>query len=205
MSKRQDETMQYRRLFGRLFIGIGCTIILLTVIVNIIDYRKGRSAVEEFEVAKLQQEQTPESPDADKEVTEKNDKLTKGVIGVLAIDKIEMEEAVKEGAESSVISSALGHISGTAMPGMQGNCAIEGHRNYVFGRFFNRLDEVAVGDVITIETLDNTYEYKVYEVLVVEPTEVSVLEDTEAYDLTLVTCTPLFIGSHRLIIKATLQ
>lgn len=124
---------------------------------------------------------------------------------MLAIDKIEMEEAVKEGAESSVISSALGHISGTAMPGMQGNCAIEGHRNYVFGRFFNRLDEVAVGDVITIETLDNTYEYKVYEVLVVEPTEVSVLEDTEAYDLTLVTCTPLFIGSHRLIIKATLQ
>ena len=205
MSKRQDETMQYRRLFGRLFIGIGCTIILLTVIVNIIDYRKGRSAVEKFEVAKLQQEQTPESPDADKEVTEKNDKLTKGVIGVLAIDKIEMEEAVKEGAESSVISSALGHISGTAMPGMQGNCAIAGHRNYVFGRFFNRLDEVAVGDVITIETLDNTYEYKVYEVLVVEPTEVSVLEDTEAYDLTLVTCTPLFIGSHRLIIKATLQ
>lgn len=205
MSKRQDETMQYRRLFGRLFIGIGCTIILLTVIVNIIDYRKGRSAVEKFEVAKLQQEQTPESPDADKEVTEKNDKLTKGVIGVLAIDKIELEEAVKEGAESSVISSALGHISGTAMPGMQGNCAIAGHRNYVFGRFFNRLDEVAVGDVITIETLDNTYEYKVYEVLVVEPTEVSVLEDTEAYDLTLVTCTPLFIGSHRLIIKATLQ
>lgn len=206
MSKRQNEIMEYRRLFGRLLIIIGCVIIFLTVAVNVIDYRKGRNAVENFEITKLQmQAQTSEKKEKDTSQTEVNNKLTDEVIGVLSIDKIELEEAVKEGAASSVISSALGHLTDTAMPGMQGNCAIAGHRNYVFGRFFNRLDEVEVGDAITIETLENTYEYKVYEVLTVEPTDMSVLENTEAYDLTLITCTPLFIGSHRLIIKATLQ
>lgn len=211
--KRQEETNYYRRLFGRLFITAGSLLMTAVVTVNVIDFVKSRSAVTEFEKAR---EQTITIVDAEEEPVPLTETLPSvaqeeqeidlaTVLGVLRIPKIELEEAVKEGSDSSVISSALGHVAHTALPGQQGNCAIAGHRNYVFGRYFNRLDEMEAGDTIEIETLEGTYTYTVTESFVVEPEEVSVLDTMEGYNLTLITCTPLFVGTHRLIIRATLN
>lgn len=86
-----------------------------------------------------------------------------------------------------------------------GNCAIAGHRNYSFGLCFNRLNEVAVGDEITITTKEKDYIYTVTETKVVEPEEISVLDQTKDTRLTLITCTPIYIASHRLIIIAKLE
>lgn len=61
-----------------------------------------------------------------------------------------------------------------------------------------------IGDLIELETYDANYIYEIYDIIVVEPTEVSVLDDIEGENLTLITCTPLFVGSHRLIIRANL-
>ena len=126
------------------------------------------------------------------------------VLGVMKIDKISLKEALKEGVGRSVISSALGHMEGTAFPGEYGNCVVAGHRNYVFGKYFNRLDEIKVGDSIEIETMSDTFKYRVTDKFVVEPTEVSVTDPLEGRQLTLITCTPLFVGSHRLIVRAEL-
>lgn len=213
MRKRQEETNYYRRLFGRLFIITGSLLMIAVVTVNVIDYVKSRSAVTEFEKTK---EETITIADAEDAVSAQSDMTLAHeteepeidlatVLGVLRIPKIDLEEAVREGSNSSVISSALGHVTHTALPGEQGNCAIAGHRNYVFGRYFNRLDEMETGDIIEIETLDGTYTYTVTESFVVEPEEVSVLDTMDGYNLTLITCTPLFVGSHRLIIRAVLN
>lgn len=126
------------------------------------------------------------------------------VLGVMKISKISLKEALKEGVGRSVISSALGHMEGTAFPGEYGNCVVAGHRNYVFGKYFNRLDEIKVGDSIEIETMSDTFKYRVTDKFVVEPTEVSVTDPLEGRQLTLITCTPLFVGSHRLIVRAEL-
>lgn len=67
-----------------------------------------------------------------------------------------------------------------------------------------RLDEITVGDIVELETTDNTYTYQVYETLVVKPDDLTVLDSTDQKTLTLITCTPLFVGSHRLIVKAVL-
>lgn len=208
--KRQEEINYYRRQTGRLLIAFGSLIMAAVLLVNIVDYLKSKSAVHEFEEAKqtivmndaatgnVQAEIIVSKTEEDKE--EQVDLAA--VLGVLRIPKIDLEEAVREGSTSSVISSALGHVENTALPGQQGNCAIAGHRNYVFGRYFNRLNEMEAGDIVEIETLDGTYTYTVTESFVVEPEEVSVLDQTEGYDLTLITCTPLFVGTHRLIIRA---
>ena len=154
-----------------------------------------------------------EKPDEkiDEEVDEITDEETgaetdeKVPMCLLRIPKINLEEAVREGSTRGVLSSALGHIENTALPGEDGNCCIAGHRNYVFGKYFNRLDEVALGDVIELKTRDNLYEYEVVSIEVVEPEEVRVLDYAEGNNLTLITCTPFMVGTHRLIVHAIMK
>lgn len=127
-----------------------------------------------------------------------------GVIAVLSIPSISCKEAVKEGSSSGILAKALGHMEGTALPGRIGNCVIAGHRNYNFGLYFNRLNEVKAGDEITLTTREGVYTYIVTETRVVEPKEISILEQTEDTRLTLITCTPIYIATHRLIVVAEL-
>ena len=124
------------------------------------------------------------------------------IMYVVRIPKIDSKEPVKEGTNKSALSASLGHEPGTASPGEVGNCVIAGHRNYNFGKYFNRLDEVEVGDEIFVDTRDNTYEYKVSEIKVVEPEDIEILDPTEDEQLTLYTCTPIYIATHRLVVIA---
>lgn len=128
------------------------------------------------------------------------------LIGSLKIPCIGLEVPVVEGVGRNALRSAVGHMDGTAPPGAEtGNCVIAGHRNYSFGRFFNRLDEVRIGDEIEFTSIaGESYVYQVNNITVVEPEDVSVLEPDGECTLTLITCTPIYIASHRLIVKAEL-
>jgi sortase A len=96
---------------------------------------------------------------------------------------------------------AVGHIPGTALPGLQGNVAIAGHRD----TFFRGLQYIRKEDEITLTTLHGSYRYRVDSTLVVEPREIWVLEDTGDAILTLVTCYPFnYVGPAplRFIVRA---
>ncbi len=121
---------------------------------------------------------------------------------ILRIPKIDSENLVREGTTGSVLADALGHEPGTALIGEGGNCVIAGHRNYSFGKFFNRLGEVEVGDEIYVDAPEGTYSYRVSEIKVVEPDQVEILDETDEEQLTLYTCTPIYIATHRLVIIA---
>lgn len=199
-----------REIISYLLIFIGALLIISVIVINAVDLIKSEMAVNDFKEIKVN------SDELDKPVNNEDVNLYGGeddtaekydlasVIGLLKIPKISLEEAIREGSTNSVLSSALGHMEGTALPGDEGNCCIAGHRNYTFGKYFNRLNEMEIGDLIEIETYDADYTYEVYDIFVVEPTELSVLDEIEGNNLTLITCTPLFIGSHRLIIRAAL-
>lgn len=198
-----------REITGYILILIGALLIVSVIVVNAIDLIKSEKAVKTFKETKVVVEpidmETPETPEDESTYVEEDDKQELAeIVGLLKIPKISLEEAVKEGSTGSVLSSALGHMEGTALPGEEGNCCIAGHRNYTFGKYFNRLNEMEIGDLIEIETYDANYIYEINDIFVVEPTEVSVLDEIKGENLTLITCTPLFIGSHRLIIRATL-
>lgn len=127
------------------------------------------------------------------------------VMGIVSIPKIDINLMLVEGVTKQALKFAVGHMPGTAMPGEVGNCALAGHRSYTFGEYFNRLDEVEVGDEIQITRGKETYTYKVYESFLVEPTEVWVTEPIENKKIvTLITCHPVVKATHRLIVRGEL-
>lgn len=125
----------------------------------------------------------------------------KGTIGIISIPKIELTVALSEGVGADILKYAVGHFTGTPMPGDKGNFCVAGHRSYTYNQYFNRLDELNIGDKIMVTTMDGEFEYVVYESKVVKPEEISVLDNTEDSEITLVTCTPIRVATHRLIIK----
>jgi sortase A len=130
-------------------------------------------------------------------------KTQKSIVGIIEIDKINLRLPVLNGASMDNLDIGSGLLEGTALPGMLGNSAIAAHRSRSYGKMFNRLDEIATGDVVTVRDKNQTYQYEVYETLVVEPNDLSVLNSSsDEKTLTLITCTPIDTGTHRLIIKA---
>lgn len=127
------------------------------------------------------------------------------VTALIEMDKIHLKLPVLEGATKANMRHAAAHMTETAPIGEVGNAAIAAHRARTEGRLFNRLNEVAIGDIITVKTSKQDYKYKVYDITVVEPTDVSVL-DGNGKDrmLTLITCDPLVNPTHRLIVHAKL-
>ena len=127
-------------------------------------------------------------------------------IGTIRIDKIDVYLPVAEGVDLATLKFALGHMPETADLGEVGNAVVAGHRSHSFGTYFNRLDEIVIGDEIEVQANGNTYTYEVYEVLVVEPDDLSVLRSSSDHQvLTLITCTPLYTSTHRLIVHAVVQ
>lgn len=126
-------------------------------------------------------------------------------IALLSIPKIKLEVVVVEGTKSSDLLYAVGHFTGTALPGEKGNVAIAGHRTFVSGQFFKRLDELEPGDTIEMEYNGNHHVYRVTETWVVLPDETWVIGETKESVITLVTCTPPRSTSHRLIIRGVLD
>lgn len=192
-----------RKIAGKALIATGSFLIVFVIAINVIDLVKSRFAINEFKQAQTQivVAKIDDSDSKNDNVTSRDD----AAMCLLRIPKINLEEAVKEGSTRGVLSSALGHVENTAMPGEDGNCCIAGHRNYAFGKYFNRLYEITTGDVIELETKDNLYQYEVVGVEVVQPEDVSVLDYEEGQNLTLITCTPILIGSHRLIVHAIMK
>jgi len=139
---------------------------------------------------------------AKKKRKNKKRKLAADVLFILRIPKIDSSNPVKEGATKEAMATALGHETTTVMPGTVGNCVIAGHRNYSFGRYFNRLNELEKGDDIYIDTRETTYHYVVTEVKTVRPDQVEILESDDIEKVTLYTCTPIYTATHRLVVVA---
>lgn len=192
---------------GMTCIGLGILIIAAVVTVNVLDYYREKELLVSLESIIPKQSTTAEAlaetplPPSDGGQLEEPEP-----IGIMTIEKITLDAAIVEGTASRLIRTALGHVPGSALPGDgTGNCVIAGHRNYSFGRFFNRLDEMVIGDIVSIKVLDGTvYQYETAEILIVEPTDTSVLDTTKEATLTLITCTPMYLSTHRLIVKCRL-
>jgi sortase A len=97
----------------------------------------------------------------------------------------------------------VGWIEGTAALGVSGNLGLAGHRD----GYFRGLKDLKIGDVIEVQTVERTMRYRVDETLIVEPSDVFVLEPTQEPSITLVTCYPFYFVGHapqRYIVKGRL-
>ncbi|MBT2659678.1 class D sortase [Bacillus sp. ISL-45] len=161
----------------------------------------------ESDVSDITQVENQESEEGTASGTAKiKQKSRAGMVGVIEIDKIGVKIPILNGASDANLEKGAGLLEGTPAPGMPGNSAIAAHRNRSYGSMFNRLDEIGVGDTVTVKDQNNTYQYEVYETLVVEPHETSVLNGSQDEKvLTLITCTPIDTATHRLIVKAKIK
>jgi sortase A len=126
-------------------------------------------------------------------------------IATIRIPSIKLKLPVLEGATQRNMRSAAAHLKETAPIGEVGNAAIAAHRMKAKGKLFNRLNEVKVGDEIIVETRKGTFTYTVYDLSVVEPSDVSVLNyNNKDKRLTLITCDPVVNPTHRLIVHAAM-
>lgn len=125
-----------------------------------------------------------------------------GLIGLIEIPRLGLSSIVIEGTSDRVLRRAVGHISGTALPGEEGNIGLSGHRD----TFFRQLRDIQLDDRITLTTPQGGYQYTVVSTQIVDPSDVTVLDpDGESELLTLVTCYPFsYVGPapQRFIVRA---
>ena len=122
-------------------------------------------------------------------------------IGRLEIPRVHMSAMVAEGTSLRVLSRAVGHALGTALPGQPGNVTLAAHRD----TFFRHLGDVHSGDIIELKEPGREYKYEVRFTAVVGPKDTWVLQPTGQETLTLVTCYPFhFVGPapDRFVIRA---
>jgi sortase A len=127
-------------------------------------------------------------------------------IGQIKIPSINVNMPIAEGSTRYNLRVAISHYSNSAAVGQPGLSIFLGHRMYTYGRHFNRLDEVVIGDLIIIENKQYRYTYEVDQIDTVLPNQLGVEFNTplEGSRIMLVTCTPIRIASHRLLVKGKL-
>jgi sortase A len=122
----------------------------------------------------------------------------------IQIPAIGVDAPVVEGDDWEPLKQGAGHHIGSANPGERGNCIISAH-NDIFGEIFRRLSELGLGEEVFIHTASRIYRYVVTQQRIIGPTEVEVMELTSSPVLTLISCYPYGIDTHRIVVIAELQ
>ena len=125
-------------------------------------------------------------------------------LGYITIPKIDLYLPIYEGTGADVLTHGVGHLPQTSYPlgGESTHSALSGHRGMAEAELFTNLDKLEIGDKFYLHVLDEVLAYRVDQILTVEPDQVEALEIVEGEDLcTLVTCTPIGINSHRLLVR----
>lgn len=128
---------------------------------------------------------------------------SEGLIARIRIPSIKVDLPIYHGTSETVLEHGIGHLEGTALPvgGPSTHSVVTGHRGLATSELFSNLDKVALNDTFTIEVFSEILTYRVIETLVVEPQDTESLLIQPGQDLlTLVTCTPLGINSHRILV-----
>ena len=193
-----------KRIIGLIFIIVGVTIIL------VIGYQKYETSKKQKELKNILEEIITEPISSDGQTIGK--KLTKSEIeflegftpiALMEIPSIKLEQGIVSGISDNVLEFYLGHFEDSAMPGEKGNFSVAGHRVSSYSEAFVNLYKAEVGEEIIVKSNGKKYIYKITEMIVVDPSDISVLEDTEEATITLVTCT---VGAEeRLIVKGILD
>ena len=128
-----------------------------------------------------------------------------GVMGMIEIPAIDVSLPIYHGTADDVLRKGVGHLEGTALPvgGAGTHAVLTGHRALPEATLFNEVDKVKAGDLILLDVFGDSLAYRVTDTRVVLPTQTATLAPVPGKDLiTLVTCTPIGINSHRILVTA---
>ncbi len=129
-----------------------------------------------------------------------------GVMGYIEIPKINVLLPIYHGVSSNILSKGVGHLPETSLPvgGESTHCVLAGHSGMSCARLFTDLQQLESGDVFYLHIYNKTLTYTVDQVKKVLPTDTSDLTIVDGEDyVTLVTCVPIAVNSHRLLVRGT--
>ena len=128
-----------------------------------------------------------------------------GVMGQIMIPSIGVDLPIYHGIGSEGMQHGVGHMPQTSLPtgGASTHCVLAGHTGLPSARIFDKLDQLHVGDWFIVRVLGEDHAYRVTSTEVVLPEQTDSLTIQDGQDLmTLVTCTPYGVNSHRLLVHA---
>lgn len=225
MMKTNRQSEKKGKKFRNLLFWAGFLICIFPVISNIVERQRQADAVATYRQT-MEKEDEKEIEEKWRQANEYNEMLfqAKGgiveeteekkyeellnihgtdIMGSLEIPKIQVELPIYHGTEDEVLSNGIGHLEGTSLPigGENTHSVLTGHRGLPSSKLLVRLDEMKIGDLFFIHTYKEVMAYKVEEIMVVKPEDTAWMEiKGEKDQVSLVTCTPFGINSHRLIV-----
>jgi sortase A len=122
----------------------------------------------------------------------------------MQIPRINVNAPVVMGDNWEQLKKGIGQHLNTASPGQNGNMVVSAH-NDIFGELFRDLDKLEPGDEVIVITQDRSYTYIVTSTQIVNPTDVSVMDQTENATLTLISCYPYRVDNKRIVVTAVLD
>lgn len=128
-----------------------------------------------------------------------------GFMGRLLYGSLDIDLPIYHGTGDKTLERGIGHLEGTSLPvgGVGTRPVLTAHRGLPTATLFDNLDKSEVGDTFTVSVLDRVLTYRVTEVQVIRPDQTEeILAEPQRDLVTLVTCTPLGINSHRILVTA---
>lgn len=127
-----------------------------------------------------------------------------GMMGYIRIPKINIKLPIYHSTSPEALKKGVGHLENSSLPigGTASHAVLSAHTGYPTAEFFTNLTKLQDGDIFYLVILNKTLAYKVDQIKVVEPTDISALQIDRLQDyVTLVTCTPYGVNSHRLLVR----
>ena len=189
---RRVNTMSIRKVVAGLLIIAGIAIMAVPFFWHTTGERNTDKLINQFE--QTLEDDSDEETDVEKEqtsISKEDEAILKegGVIGIIEIPSIDIRYPVMEGTGADVLNAGIGHIPETAGIGESGNCVLCGHNGSRYGTFFTPLNQISIGDDVTI--IDKNGQTHIYEVTgteVVNSYDNSIKTQGEEKELTLFTC-----------------
>ncbi|MBQ8663932.1 MAG: class C sortase [Eubacterium sp.] len=127
-----------------------------------------------------------------------------GIMGYIEIPKISVSLVIYHTTDEDNLQNGIGHMEESSLPigGESTHCVLAGHTGLPSAKLLTNIDHLDIGDKFYIHVLDEVLEYQIDDIKVVEPHEVEHLSVVSGKDyVTLVTCTPYGVNSHRLLVR----
>lgn len=227
MKKKTNKLSLFTTIFFSIMLFVGISVMLYPIVSDWWNSKVQSRAVANYEVAVANMD-TDRIDRLIEKANEYNEKLAKldspftnygkisgydtalnisgtGIMGYISLPNIQVELPIYHGTSEEVLNVAAGHLEGSSLPvgGASTHAVISAHRGLPSARLFTDLDRIEKNDVFTINILDRIYTYEVEEILIVEPHEIDTLSIVPNSDyITLMTCTPYGVNSHRLLIRS---
>ena len=127
-----------------------------------------------------------------------------GIMGYIEIPAINIDLPIYHGTTGAAMEKGAGHMEGTSLPvgGIGTHAVISAHSGMASAKLFTDLDKLELGDMFIITVCNEKLAYEVDNIAVVEPTDIDLIRvDTQQDYVTLLTCTPYGVNTHRLLVR----